>query len=92
MNRLLNPYPRGDIRYVGTPDEQIDDLRKVTLDDVREFYAHFYGASHATVVINGQFDSADMQKLSAEIVRQLEESVGVHARALAIPEDGRRRP
>ena len=31
-------YPRGDMRYVGTFDEQIEDLKKVTLDDARKFY------------------------------------------------------
>ena len=32
----MNPYPRGDLRYVSTADEQIEDLKKVTLDDVRK--------------------------------------------------------
>jgi zinc protease len=56
------------VRYTGTPDEQIEDLRNVTLDDVRKFYAQFYGASHATLSINGQFTAADTQKLTAEIL------------------------
>jgi zinc protease len=68
LQRLLQPYPRGDVRYVGTPDEQIEDFRQVTLDDVRKFYTQFYGASHATLVIAGQFTSADMQKLSADLL------------------------
>jgi zinc protease len=68
LQRLLGPYPRGDVRYTGTPDEQIEDLRKVTLDDVKQFYAKFYGAAHATVAINGQFTAADEQKLAAELL------------------------
>jgi len=56
------------VRYNGTPDERIEDLRKATLDDVRKFYAQFYGASHATVAINGQFTAAEMQKLAADLL------------------------
>ena len=45
MSRHFNArYPRGDVRYVSTLDEQIEDLKKVTLDEVRQFYAQFYGA------------------------------------------------
>jgi zinc protease len=68
LMRLIHPYPRGDVRYNPTPDEQIEDVRKVTLDDVRKFYAQFYGASHATIVVNGQFTAADVQKLSADLL------------------------
>ena len=68
LQRLLHPYPRGDVRYTGTADEQIDDLRKVTLDDVRKFHAQFYGASHAMLAINGQFTPTDMQKLAAGLL------------------------
>ena len=68
IDRLMRPYPRGDIRYTGTIDEQIEDLRKVTLDDVKKFYAQFYGASHATVAINGQFVTGEMQKLAGDVV------------------------
>ncbi|HUI58222.1 MAG TPA: pitrilysin family protein [Bryobacteraceae bacterium] len=67
MQRLLRPYPRGDVRYVGTPAEQIDDLKKVTLEDVRKFYAQFYGASAAEFVINGQQAAPEMQKLAADL-------------------------
>ncbi len=49
LQRLMHPYQRGDVRYTGTVDEQLEDVRKVTLDEVRKFYAQFYGASHATV-------------------------------------------
>jgi zinc protease len=68
LQRLMHPFPRGDVRYTGTIDEQLEEVRKVTLDDVRKFYAQFYGASHATVAINGQFTPADMQKLAADLL------------------------
>ena len=60
-------YPRGDVRYTPTTDEQIEDLKQVALDDVRKFYAQFYGASNAEFVVAGQFDKAEVQKLAADL-------------------------
>jgi zinc protease len=67
FQRHINPYPRGDVRYVATPDEQIEDLKKVTLDDVRKFYAQFYGASVGEFAVAGQFDPGVAKKLAAEL-------------------------
>ena len=68
MNRHINArYTRGDTRYVSTIDEQIEDLKKVTLDDVRQFYKQFYGASEGEIVISGQFDPVQVRKLVEEL-------------------------
>jgi len=67
LQRHLYPYPRGHFRYVSTPDERIEDLKKVTLEQVNEFYRDFYGASNATLTVSGQFDPAQIQKLAAEL-------------------------
>lgn len=61
-------YPRGDVHYVPTSDEQIEDLKKVKLDDVRKFYTQFYGASVGEFAVSGQFDKAEIQKLAAELL------------------------
>ena len=60
-------YQRGDVHYVPTIDEQIEDLKKVTLDDVRKFYTAFYGAGEGEIVVSGQFDPASTQKLVSEL-------------------------
>jgi zinc protease len=60
-------YGRGDVRYVSTIDEQIEDLKKVALGDVRDFYTKFYGAGEGEIVVSGQFDPAQVQKLIAEL-------------------------
>ena len=60
-------YPRGDVRYTPTIDEQIEDYKKVTLDDVRQFYQQFYGPGEGEISISGQFDPAQMQKLVTEL-------------------------
>jgi zinc protease len=63
----MNPYPRGDVRYVSTADETIEDIRKVTLDDVRKFYQQFYGASVGEVAVSGQFNTPEIAKLAGEL-------------------------
>jgi zinc protease len=67
FSRHMNPYPRADVRYQGTIDEQIEDLNKVTLSDVRQFHQRFYGASEGEMVVAGQFDPAQVEKLAAEL-------------------------
>jgi zinc protease len=60
-------YPRGDVRYTPTIDEQIEDYKKVTLDEVRQFYKQFYGPGEGEISISGQFDPAQVQKLVTEL-------------------------
>ena len=68
LSRHMNArYPRGDVRYASTIDEQIEDLKKVTLDEVRNFYTQFYGAGEGEIAIGGQFDPAQVQKLVTEL-------------------------
>jgi zinc protease len=68
LDRAMNPFPRGDIRYVGTIDEQIEDLAKVSLNDVRAFQSMFYGASHGEMAVVGQFKEADVRAAAAELL------------------------
>jgi zinc protease len=67
LQRQLNPYPRGHIHHVGTFDERLEDTRKVTLEEARQFYADFYGASNAAFVAVGQLDPVAIKKLTAEL-------------------------
>ncbi|MEO8593326.1 MAG: pitrilysin family protein [Candidatus Solibacter sp.] len=63
----MNPYPRGDLRYVSTADETIEDLKKVTLDEVRAFHKNFYGASVGEIAVSGQFNAPEITKLATEL-------------------------
>ncbi len=62
-SRHVNPYPKGDVRYVPTFDEQIEELRSLTLDQLKKFHSDFYGASNGEVAVVGDFDSEDAQKV-----------------------------
>jgi zinc protease len=59
-------YSRDDPRYVPTVDEEIAFIRSVTADRLREFHADFFGASHAEVVVVGDFDPDEVRGLIAE--------------------------
>jgi zinc protease len=65
--RHVNPYPKGDVRYVGTFDEQIAGYKAVTLEQVRAFHRDFYGASHGQLTIVGDFDPKEMAVLAKEL-------------------------
>jgi zinc protease len=66
-SRYLNPYPKGDPRYVSTMDEQVADYSGATLDQVRRFYAEFYGASNGELSVVGDFDQGEVIRVANEI-------------------------
>jgi zinc protease len=56
-SRISHPaYPKDDPRYTRTFEEESAAIEATTLEQVREFYKKFYGASHALVAIVGDFD------------------------------------
>jgi zinc protease len=67
FNRHLSPYPKGDVRYVTTPEESIAELKAATLDQAKEFYKAFYGASNAQLTVIGDFDDKEIAKLVNEL-------------------------
>lgn len=62
LNRILNPYPKEDVRYVATFDEQVQAIKDVKLEDIKQFYKDFYGASSGTMAVVGDFDAAAIKK------------------------------
>ena len=62
LRRHLIRYPAGDPRAVTSLEEDIANLQKVTLADIKKFYGDFLGASNAEFVIVGDFDPAEVRK------------------------------
>ncbi|HMS38939.1 MAG TPA: pitrilysin family protein [Pyrinomonadaceae bacterium] len=58
MSADFNRYPKGDIRYSMTLDEEIAAVKALTLDDVKKFYKDFYGASSGEFAVVGDTDKA----------------------------------
>src|SRR5205807_8677644 len=67
FNRHISPYPKGDIRYVSTPEEDIAELNAATLDQAKQFYKDFYGASNAQLTVIGDFDPQEISKLACDL-------------------------
>ena len=67
LAKRVNPFPRGDVRYAYSAEEQIDDLKAVTLEEARRFHDQFYGASEGEIAVVGQFDAPQVQKLATEL-------------------------
>ena len=67
LGAAFNKYPKGDIRYSATLDEDIADTKAVTLDDVKKFHKDFYGASAGELAIVGDFDESVIAPLVSDL-------------------------
>ncbi len=53
----FNAYPAGDIRAAQGIDEEIAEIKAVTLAQVKAFHHDYFGASHGEIAIVGDFDA-----------------------------------
>jgi zinc protease len=60
MEKYLSAWPKGDPRYVESPEESIESTKAVTLEQVKKAYSDFYGASVAEIAIVGDFDKTEV--------------------------------
>ncbi len=56
LARHDNPYPKGDVRYNETFDEQSDAIKAVGVADLKALHGALYGADHGQVALVGDFD------------------------------------
>jgi zinc protease len=68
FQRILKPYPRGDVRYTETIEESITDVKAVTREQLVKFHRDFYGASPAQMSVVGDFDDAALEKQIASLL------------------------
>ena len=62
LARYGNPYPRGDLRYAGTFEEDEQDVRAVTLAQVAAFHRRFYSAAYGEFAAVGDHDPAAVRQ------------------------------
>lgn len=62
LSRYMNQFPKDDPRYTPTAEEEIEEIKKVTVEDVKKFYKDFYGMSNATMSAVGDFDAEELKK------------------------------
>lgn len=58
LERIGNPYPRGDVRHARNFDEMLEDVNAVSLEKIRDFHQRFYGAAHGEFAAAGDLDVA----------------------------------
>jgi zinc protease len=66
MQRILNPYPQGDIRYVPTLEESITRAESLTIDQIKELHTKFLGNQAGELSIVGDFDPSEVEPMLAE--------------------------
>jgi zinc protease len=61
LQRHFDTYPPGDPRhYLGLQD-RIDAIKAVSLDEVKAFYADFWGTARGQIAVVGDFDAAQAE-------------------------------
>ena len=66
LRKHFDTYPPGDPRAYVTLADRIAAVEKVTLDDVRGFYAGFWGTGRGEIAIVGDFDDKAAEALLKE--------------------------
>ena len=67
MSLAFNPYPKGHVLSSRSIDEEIAEVKALTLEDVKRFHKDFYGASMGELAVVGDFDPAEIEKVTAEL-------------------------
>jgi zinc protease len=75
LQRKLNPYPPGDVRYSPTIEEQLAEVNAVTLAQVRELYQTQLGVQRGELVVVGDFDPEATVRQVADLLRGWEAKV-----------------
>ena len=68
LTRHLSPWVKGDALYNATREEQLAEMKKVALDDVKKFHDQFYGANYGVFAVVGPVDQIAVQKAAAELL------------------------
>jgi zinc protease len=57
VRRTISPYPKHDVRYTPTVEEEVERYKSVKLDQVKELYERFVSAQSGELAIVGDFDA-----------------------------------
>lgn len=68
LAKHLSPYPKGHPSYVEDVDESVAEVKAAQLQQVKDFYRQFYGASNGQLAVVGAFDPAEVKKVVEELL------------------------
>jgi zinc protease len=63
----LSPYPRGHPLYAAPIDEQIAQLKALTVEEVRQAYRDFAGANNGDITVVGDFAPDSVTRLATSL-------------------------
>jgi zinc protease len=66
LARYGNPYPKGDVRYAATFDEQVEEIKSLTVEQLQAFHRKFYGAQFGQAAFVGDLDAAQTKAALAD--------------------------
>lgn len=72
--RKIRPFQPGDPRYIPSTEEQVETVKGLTIDDVREIHA-LIGGRDGELTIVGDFDPAEVKKLVQPTIKKLRGTV-----------------
>ena len=58
VRRTVSPYPKGDVRYIPTVDEEIERFKQLKLEQVQTLYRDYLGSQAGEIAVVGDFDPA----------------------------------
>jgi zinc protease len=68
VQRMINPYPKGDVRYAPSIEESLEMWTNVDREEVVRLHREFLGGQYGEIAIVGDFDEATAQKGLTAIV------------------------
>jgi zinc protease len=68
LSRHLTPWAKTDVLYPSTREDQLAEMKKVTLADVKKFHDQFYGANYGVFAAVGPVDAEAVKKVAAELL------------------------
>jgi zinc protease len=68
LQRHLTPWSATDVMYPRTREEQLAEMKKLTLADVKKFHDQFYGANFGVMAVVGPVETAAVQKAAADLL------------------------
>ncbi|MEQ9410635.1 MAG: pitrilysin family protein [Fuerstiella sp.] len=86
VQKKISVYEPQDPRYIPGLQEEIERIRSVTIDEVRDLYTELLSAQHGELTIVGDFDPADTIPVLAAITGDWTSPVGFE-RIAKIPVD-----
>ncbi len=63
IRRILHEYPKDDVRYIPTIEEQIERIKEASRDQVKTLYDDYLGSEHGELSVVGDFDPSEVLPL-----------------------------